>query len=71
VSHYLRVNPIKCTGRGICAELLPEVIGLDPWGYPIAPAAALPAEIVGLARRAAAVCPTLALQIEKKAAAHR
>ena len=25
----------KCAGRGICAELLPERITLDDWGYPI------------------------------------
>jgi ferredoxin len=71
VSHHLRVNPIMCTGRGICAELLPEIIKLDPWGYPILPDTALPGELVGLAKRAAAVCPTLALRIERKAAAHR
>ena len=71
MSHHLRVNPIMCTGRGICAELLPEIIRLDPWGYPIVPDAALPRDLVGLAKRAAAVCPTLALRIERKAAAHR
>ena len=31
----LRVDPIACTGHGICAELLPEMIYLDDWGYPI------------------------------------
>ena len=31
----LRVNPIACTGHGMCAELLPELITLDPWGYPL------------------------------------
>ena len=31
----LRVNPIACTGHGVCAELLPELIKLDPWGYPL------------------------------------
>ena len=29
------VNPIDCTGHGVCAELLPELISLDEWGYPI------------------------------------
>ena len=35
VSVTLRVNPIACAGHGMCAELLPEIIELDPWGYPI------------------------------------
>jgi ferredoxin len=33
VSYRLRVNPIACTARGLCAELPPEIIELDPWGY--------------------------------------
>ena len=35
MSRKLVVNPITCVGHGICAELLPERITLDPWGYPI------------------------------------
>ncbi len=31
----LRVNPIECSGHGACAELLPEMISLDEWGYPL------------------------------------
>ena len=31
----LRVNPITCEGHGLCAELLPERIQLDEWGFPI------------------------------------
>jgi ferredoxin len=30
----LRVNPIDCAGHGVCAELLPDLITLDEWGYP-------------------------------------
>ena len=29
------INPIACDGSGLCAELLPERITLDDWGYPI------------------------------------
>jgi ferredoxin len=57
----LRVNPITCAGHGLCAELLPELIRLDPWGYPIVDSAEVPRELAGHARRAAAACPTLAL----------
>jgi len=66
VSEHLRVNPITCTGHGMCAELLPEFIALDPWGYPIVPADAVPDELTGLAKMAAAACPALALQIERR-----
>jgi ferredoxin len=60
----LRVNPIACTGHGMCAELVPELIGLDPWGYPLVAAGPVPRQLLAHARRAAAACPTLALLIE-------
>jgi ferredoxin len=66
VSRQLRVNPIKCTGHGVCAELLPEFITLDPWGYPIVPSEPVPDDLQGLARRAAADCPALALLLIKR-----
>ena len=31
----LRLNPIRCDGFGHCAALLPDLITLDEWGYPI------------------------------------
>ena len=31
----LQVDRIRCDGYGMCAELLPELIELDDWGYPI------------------------------------
>jgi ferredoxin len=65
VSEILRVNPIACTGHGVCAELLPELIVLDPWGYPIVPRAELSVEMLPLARRAVASCPALALTVQK------
>jgi ferredoxin len=61
----LRVNPIACTGRGVCAELLPELIRMDPWGYPIVPPAELDDELIDLARKAVAACPVLALTLQK------
>src|SRR5690349_16159238 len=38
----LRVNPIACTGHGMCAELLPEAVELDRWGYPLLVSPAIP-----------------------------
>jgi ferredoxin len=59
----LRVNPIACEAHGLCAELLPERVSLDEWGYPIVDGRPVPRELEALARRAAAVCPTLALAL--------
>lgn len=63
----LRVNPIACDGHGLCAELFPERIALDEWGYPIVDPAAIPPELEKHARRAVAECPTLALLLAARA----
>jgi ferredoxin len=59
----LRVNPVACSGHGACAELLPELISLDEWGYPVVTGTTLPAALERPARRAVAACPALALQL--------
>jgi ferredoxin len=60
----LRVNPIACSGHGVCAELLPELITLDEWGYPlIAAGGAVPVRLDRIARRAVTDCPALALAL--------
>jgi ferredoxin len=60
----LRVNPIRCVAHGLCAELLPEAIRLDEWGYPMLHEGELPPEQTDHGRRAAQSCPTLALLLE-------
>jgi ferredoxin len=57
----VRVNPIACDGHGICAELFPERIALDEWGFPIVDETPVPKSLERHARRAVAECPTLAL----------
>ena len=59
----LTVNPIRCDGRGLCAVLLPELITLDDWGYPIVARADVPPHLETEARRAASACPLLALSV--------
>ena len=59
----VEVDPIACDGHGLCAELLPELIALDEWGYPLITHADVPPELEALARRAVSVCPTLALRL--------
>ncbi len=61
----IRLDPIACDGHGICADLLPERISLDDWGYPVVDGTPVTGELLGHARRAAANCPALALRLEK------
>jgi len=58
----LRVDWPACRARGLCHELLPEVVDLDEWGYPLV-TRDVPAELVREARRAVRTCPTLALHL--------
>ena len=57
----LRVNPVACTGHGACAELLPELISSDEWGYPVMTGDTVPIALERPARRAVTACPALAL----------
>lgn len=59
----LSVDFSACHGHGLCADLLPELVELDEWGYPILRDEAVGADLLPLARRAAAACPTLALHV--------
>ncbi len=65
VHPVIKVNPIACEAYGYCAELLPELVTLDEWGYPIVDAIPVPARLVELARRAAKDCPRRALLLEQ------
>ena len=55
----VRVDRIRCSGHGICAQLLPETIRLDEWGYPIQGAGRVDARA---AKRAVDFCPARALR---------
>ena len=71
VGPRLAVNPIACDAHGICAELLPEMVHLDEWGYPVIDDRPIPPHLEALARRAVAACPTLALLIRDPGPAPR
>jgi ferredoxin len=60
----LRLDPVACTGHGLCAGLLPERIGLDEWGYPVI-TGDVPHGLARDARRAVRACPTLALRLSR------
>ena len=59
----LRVDPTACSGHGLCAELLPELVTLDEWGYPLVDPRPVPPALDRDARRAVAACPALALKL--------
>jgi len=66
----LHIDWTACDGRGLCAELLPELLAEDDWGYPIArdgsPEPAVPATLESSARRAVDRCPALALRLVRR-----
>jgi ferredoxin len=65
LSFRLRIDPIVCDAHGVCAELFPERVSLDDWGYPIVDAAPIGPELFDHARRAVTACPVLALTLER------
>jgi ferredoxin len=65
MSPRLRLDPTACTGHGLCADLLPELIDTDEWGYPIVLKQDVPSRLLPLARRAVVICPTLALRLAR------
>ncbi len=65
MTSVIKVNPVACQAYGYCAELLPELITLDEWGYPIVDGNPVPPHLVELARRAAQECPRRALLLER------
>jgi ferredoxin len=58
----LEIDWTRCDGHGLCAELLPERISLDEWGFPVLDSSPRPDDSTEL-RRAVAVCPALALRL--------
>ena len=62
----LLVDPVACDAYGYCAELLPEAISLDEWGYPIVEGKALPPELVEAARQAVRDCPRRAITLRER-----
>lgn len=65
MSDQLKVDMIRCSAHGMCAEILPERVSLDDWGYPIIDARPIDPELVTLAKRAVDACPVFALRLER------
>lgn len=65
----LRVDWPACKAHGLCAELLPEVVSLDEWGYPIV-RGAVSGDLLLLAKAVVKACPTLALRLIESPTRH-
>lgn len=59
----LAVDWPACRAHGVCAELLPEIVELDEWGYPVIAPGPVPDSLRRFAQRAVSSCPTLALRL--------
>jgi ferredoxin len=67
MSSRLHIDWTACDGRGLCTELLPELLARDPWGYPVPHAGGrepeVPDALAGHAQRAVNLCPLMALRL--------
>jgi NADH:ubiquinone oxidoreductase subunit F (NADH-binding)/ferredoxin len=59
----LAVDWTRCHGHGLCAHLVPEMIHLDPQGYPVILNIPVPAWLEKDAQHAVHMCPALALRL--------
>jgi ferredoxin len=63
---HVTIDPVACDAYGYCAELLPEAIVLDEWGYPIVDSRPLSGELLAVATRAVRDCPKRAITLRQK-----
>ena len=63
----LHIDWTRCDGRGLCTELLPDLLDRDDWGYPLSRNRVrepeIPAEHLKYAKAAVKRCPRLALKL--------
>jgi ferredoxin len=64
--YTLVIDPIACDGHGVCAELFPEGVRLDPWGFPIIERGPIPLHLLDHAERVVSGCPRLALTLVER-----
>lgn len=60
----LVIDWTRCTGHGMCAELLPEIVEMDEWGYPVVAEGPVPPALERHATAARTACPALAVRLE-------
>lgn len=62
MTRELRVDWPECRARGLCHEVLPEIVALDEWGYPVV-LGEVTDDLLAPARQAVRMCPRLALRL--------
>lgn len=62
----LEIDWTRCDGHGLCAELVPDRIVMDEWGFPLIRRATVHDAEVWDTRRAVAMCPALALRLQSR-----
>jgi ferredoxin len=70
VTARLVVDWPLCQAHGLCAEVLPEVLALDEWGYPVV-LGPLDPQLRDLAAAAEAACPVAALRVTRRRRSRR
>ena len=53
----LRVDWPACKANGVCAEVLPDLVRLDEWGYPLIAVKPVPVSMAKQAERAVRAVP--------------
>ena len=62
MTRQVRVDWPVCRARGLCHEVLPDLIDLDEWGYPLV-GGPVTDDLLAEAREAVRVCPQAALRL--------
>ncbi|MGI8522375.1 MAG: ferredoxin [Nocardioides sp.] len=62
----IHVDWTRCDGHGACAELLPELLGVDEFGFPVSRTGerdpVVPSGLEEHAKHAEKTCPLMALR---------
>jgi len=59
----VEIDRDKCCGNALCAEICPEVYGLDASGFAVAEKDEVPADLLERAREGAEACPEGAIRL--------
>lgn len=63
----IHIDWTRCDGRGLCTELLPDLLERDDWGYPLSRERVREPEVdaahAKYAKAAVKRCPRLALRL--------
>jgi len=66
----LHIDWTLCDGRGLCTELLEEMLAEDDWGFPVArdgqTEPVVPPPLETAAKQAVDRCPMLALKLVRR-----